>query len=266
MIDGVLFHFVLARTLLFLFCFEICHERILYINVLILQEDPGESLSDCDKDDDNEKCDADEDDEMADGFVVPDGYLSESEVNCIFPTQGTNSMDSNSNHMYLFPELICHDSALQKAHGNDSDYGSDIESSSLNKATQDARVSILSRDCDIDQGISKFARQCKALRHLTEQGLKCNRPYVISNFHTKPLNVALKSVDRLCLEALKMCSLNEVPVKIPVNSQLERNQDVEDVTKPDKQKSKNVLTDSAIREMVRFNNLNDFEKHHCRLH
>ena len=254
-----MFHFVLARTLLFLFCFEICHERILYINVLILQEDPGESLSDCDKDDDNEKCDADEDDEVADGFVVPDGYLSESEVNCIFPTQWNQIVD----HMYLIPVLICRFSVLQGAHGNDSDYESDKESSSFDKATQEAHVSILSRDCDIDQEVSKFARQRKALLHLTEQGLKCNRPYVISNFHTKPLNVALKSVDRLCLEALKICSLNEVSVNMPVNSQLERN---EDVTKPGKQKSKNVLTDSAIREMVRFNNLNDFEKHHCHVH
>ena len=174
-------------------------------------------------------------------------------------------MQSNSGS-HVLPELICHVSVLQGAHGNGSDYGSDIESFSLDKATQDARVSILSCDNDIDQGISKFARQCKALLHLTEQGLKCNRPYIISNFHTKPLNMVLKSVDRLCLEALKICSLNEVPVKMPVNSQLERNQDVEDVTKPNKQKSKNVLTDSAIREMVRFNNLNDFEKHLCYVH
>lgn len=46
-----------------------------------LQEDPGESLSDCeDKEDDMEKLDNEVDEDAADGFVVPDGYLSDSEV------------------------------------------------------------------------------------------------------------------------------------------------------------------------------------------
>lgn len=49
-----------------------------------MQEDPGESLSDCEKDVE-EILDAenlkDEDDiESEDSFVVPDGYLSENEV------------------------------------------------------------------------------------------------------------------------------------------------------------------------------------------
>ena len=69
---------------------------------IVLQEDPGESLSDCDKDDDDEKCDADEDDEVVDGFVVPDGYLSESEVNCIFPTQWNQIVD----HMYFPSQYV----------------------------------------------------------------------------------------------------------------------------------------------------------------
>jgi len=46
-----------------------------------LQEDPGESLSDCeDKEDDMEKLDNEVDEDAADGFIVPDGYLSDSEV------------------------------------------------------------------------------------------------------------------------------------------------------------------------------------------
>lgn len=50
----------------------------------LVQEDPGESLSDCEKDVE-EILDAenlkDEDDiESEDSFVVPDGYLSENEV------------------------------------------------------------------------------------------------------------------------------------------------------------------------------------------
>lgn len=46
-----------------------------------MQEDPGESLSDCeDKEDDLDKIDNEGDEDSADGFVVPDGYLSDSEV------------------------------------------------------------------------------------------------------------------------------------------------------------------------------------------
>ncbi|KAJ6982831.1 chromatin assembly factor 1 subunit FAS1-like [Populus alba x Populus x berolinensis] len=48
------------------------------------EEDPGESLSDCDKDDGEEMLQeeyskADEEEESEDGFFVPDGYLSENE-------------------------------------------------------------------------------------------------------------------------------------------------------------------------------------------
>ncbi|KAJ0972257.1 hypothetical protein J5N97_020216 [Dioscorea zingiberensis] len=48
------------------------------------EEDPGESLSDIEKDDDEETLDErnpmnDDDDETEDGFFVPDGYLSENE-------------------------------------------------------------------------------------------------------------------------------------------------------------------------------------------
>jgi hypothetical protein len=54
-------------------------------DILIFQEDPGESLSDCDKDEEEESLEegcsrADEEDESEDGFFVPDGYLSENEV------------------------------------------------------------------------------------------------------------------------------------------------------------------------------------------
>lgn len=45
------------------------------------QEEPGESLSDCDKDEEEcqEEC-TKSDEESEDGFFVPDGYLSEDEV------------------------------------------------------------------------------------------------------------------------------------------------------------------------------------------
>lgn len=50
-------------------------------NILYFQEDPGESLSDCDKDEEEcpEEC-SKSDGESEDGFFVPDGYLSEDEV------------------------------------------------------------------------------------------------------------------------------------------------------------------------------------------
>ncbi|XP_077225443.1 chromatin assembly factor-1 (FASCIATA1) (FAS1) [Tasmannia lanceolata] len=48
------------------------------------EEDPGESLSDCDKDDEEEKLEegnlkSEDEDGSEDGFLVPDGYLSENE-------------------------------------------------------------------------------------------------------------------------------------------------------------------------------------------
>lgn len=51
---------------------------------LAMQDEPGESLSDCDNDDQEESMEEpikdDEEDESEDGFFVPDGYLSEDEV------------------------------------------------------------------------------------------------------------------------------------------------------------------------------------------
>lgn len=52
--------------------------------LVFAQEDPGESLSDCDKNDeeilDAENFKNEDDTESEDSFVVPDGYLSENEV------------------------------------------------------------------------------------------------------------------------------------------------------------------------------------------
>lgn len=51
-------------------------------HVVFSQEDPGESLSDCEKDNDDimEEDSKITDDEGEDSFVVPDGYLSDNEV------------------------------------------------------------------------------------------------------------------------------------------------------------------------------------------
>ncbi|CAK9222817.1 unnamed protein product [Sphagnum troendelagicum] len=59
------------------------------------EEDPGESLSDCeDKEDDMEKLDNEVDEDAADGFVVPDGYLSDSEG--VRLDDANNSIDGNN--------------------------------------------------------------------------------------------------------------------------------------------------------------------------
>lgn len=48
-----------------------------------MQEDPGENLSDYNEDDEEtlEDCSKVDEEESEDGFFVPDGYLSEDEVN-----------------------------------------------------------------------------------------------------------------------------------------------------------------------------------------
>jgi hypothetical protein len=50
--------------------------------MFVAQEDPGESLSDCEKDTDEvvEEDSKITDEEEEDSFVVPDGYLSDNEV------------------------------------------------------------------------------------------------------------------------------------------------------------------------------------------
>lgn len=70
-------------------CFESLNIILLiYVNAfdlltwsLFLKEEPGESLSDCEKDEEEcqEEC-SKSDGESEDGFFVPDGYLSEDEV------------------------------------------------------------------------------------------------------------------------------------------------------------------------------------------
>lgn len=178
------------------------------------EEDPGESLSDCDKDEEDEKGDADEDDEAADGFVVPDGYLSESEV----------------------------------AHVDDSESESDAENSSHDSST---KVTVHGTvQIEAEQSLLKFARQRKALEHLTDQALRCNRPYIICNFHPNNPYATVGKTDRLCLDALRVCPLTlEIPIEVPQDPQLQEKVDV-DYLKSRKQKAKKLLPETALCEMV----------------
>lgn len=60
-----------------------CRAVVANIYAFVVQVEPGESLSDCDKDEDEESLEEskiDNEDDCEDGFFVPDGYLSENEV------------------------------------------------------------------------------------------------------------------------------------------------------------------------------------------
>lgn len=137
------------------------------------EEEPGESLSDCDKDDNEcleEECSRGEDeDESEDGFFVPDGYLSDEE--------GVQ---------------------VDKVESPDAE-GSKILSSSAQEGASEEFAVLL--------------RQQKYLHNLTEQALRKNKPLIILNLmHEKaPLLWAdeltgNEKVEQMCLGALAICS------------------------------------------------------------
>ncbi|MQL95352.1 hypothetical protein Taro_028017 [Colocasia esculenta] len=134
------------------------------------EEEPGESLSDCDKDDEEEILEedpkADDDDESEDGFFVPDGYLSENEG-------------------------VQDDSLRSDAMSGES------------RADPSVRPEIENEEC------SALLQRQKHLDHLTQQALRKNQPLIITNLlHekseialAKDLNGALK-VEQICLQTL----------------------------------------------------------------
>jgi chromatin assembly factor 1 subunit A len=69
---------VIAGDLAFLSFLSVIDTHVMFV----AQEDPGESLSDCEKDADEvlEEDSKITDEEEEDSFVVPDGYLSDNEV------------------------------------------------------------------------------------------------------------------------------------------------------------------------------------------
>lgn len=137
------------------------------------EEEPGESLSDCDKDDNEcmeEECSRGEDeDESEDGFFVPDGYLSEEE--------GVQ---------------------VDKVESHDAEGSKTLSSSAQEGPGEEFAV---------------LLRQQKYLHNLTEQALRKNKPLIILNFmHEKaPLLLAdeltgNEKVEQMCLGALAICS------------------------------------------------------------
>lgn len=137
------------------------------------EEEPGESLSDCDKDDNEcleEECSRGEDeDESEDGFLVPDGYLSDEE--------GVQ---------------------VDKVESHDAE-GSKILSSSAQEG--------------LSEEFAVLLRQQKYLHNLTEQALRKNKPLIILNLmHEKaPFLLAdeltgNEKVEQMCLGGLAICS------------------------------------------------------------
>ncbi|XP_065875533.1 chromatin assembly factor 1 subunit FAS1 [Euphorbia lathyris] len=142
------------------------------------EEDPGENLSDCDKDEEEEGleegCSKDED-ESEDEFFVPDGYLSENE-------------GVEVDRMEIDP-------SVEEAKGS-SNCNQDLESDEFRKLLQ----------------------QQKFLNNLTESALRKNQPLIISNLmHEKlPLLEAedltgTSKLEKTCLEALSMRTFPGAP-------------------------------------------------------
>ncbi|KAI3411718.1 uncharacterized protein J3R85_017677 [Psidium guajava] len=86
------------------------------------EEDPGESLSDCDKDDEeslDEGCSKADEEESADGFFVPDGYLSENEgvqvdnMEIDIPVEGMASSSEQDSEHVVFSALLQHQKHLR---------------------------------------------------------------------------------------------------------------------------------------------------------
>ncbi|KAK3199055.1 hypothetical protein Dsin_022470 [Dipteronia sinensis] len=137
------------------------------------EEDPGESLSDCDKDDEEDKLEessakVDDDEDSEDGFFVPDGYLSEDE-----------GIEVDRMEVDLtVGETKCSQSSKQELES--------VESCAL-------------------------LRQQKHLHNLTEHALRKNHPLIVLNLmHEKnPLLTAenlsgTSKMEQTCLQALSM--------------------------------------------------------------
>ncbi|CAK7325984.1 unnamed protein product [Dovyalis caffra] len=137
------------------------------------EEDPGESLSDCDKDDGEESLEeeyskADGEEESEDGFFVPDGYFSENE-------------------------------------------GVQLDRMDTDPSVEEARSSPSCKQDLESEEFCTLLKQQKYLSNLTDNALRKNNPLIILNLmHEKDaLLVAddlsdIPKVEKMCLQALSM--------------------------------------------------------------
>ncbi|KAK4480205.1 hypothetical protein RD792_013267 [Penstemon davidsonii] len=145
------------------------------------EDEPGESLSDCDKDDEDESMEehvkGEDEDESEDGFFVPDGYLSENEG------VEVDEMESD--------ELV---DGL--------------------KDLPDSQKQVQSEE------FCTLLQQQKHLHDLTEHALKKNKPLIIMNLmHEKTTLLSAEELtvteklERMCLQTLSICPLPGFPNK-----------------------------------------------------
>ncbi|XP_073125630.1 chromatin assembly factor 1 subunit FAS1 isoform X2 [Henckelia pumila] len=143
------------------------------------EDEPGESLSDCDKDDEDETLErqvkGDDDDESEDGFFVPDGYLSANE--------GMQDDEMESDEYYEEVRNV---------------------PSSEQPVQSEEFVTML--------------HQQKYLNNLTEHALKKNQPLIILNLmHEKTVLFSdeelsgVEKLERMCLQTLSVRPIPGLP-------------------------------------------------------
>ncbi|KAL0302919.1 UNVERIFIED_CONTAM: Chromatin assembly factor 1 subunit FAS1 [Sesamum radiatum] len=159
------------------------------------EDEPGESLSDCDKDDEDENTEGhlkgDDEDESEDGFFVPDGYLSENE--------GVQADEMESDE--LVEEV---------------------------RNLPDSQKQLPSEE------FCTLLRQQKYLNSVTEHALKKNQPLIISNLMHEKTTLSpseeltgIEKLERLCLQTLSICPMPDIPsIEISVQNDVVNN-DVE---------------------------------------
>lgn len=135
------------------------------------EEDPGESLSDCeDKEEDVEKVDSELDEDAADGFVVPDGYLSENE--------GVH---------------------LEETDVEDTEKAAEVKAPCESGTGAECMVSV-------DPMVRKQQHLIRLLDNVTKHALQRNRPFLVSDLLERPSEkITENQTERLCFQALRMC-------------------------------------------------------------
>ncbi|KAH9622774.1 hypothetical protein KSS87_007370 [Heliosperma pusillum] len=202
------------------------------------EEEPGESLSDSEKEDeenlDEGSCKGDDEEESEDGFFVPDGYLSENEVKMrlqlsamvgsrIMPRTGrylARTLTVNKHPTVEYSSLAAIGVEIDKSQ-NEAGDGITYSSPSLKPEAE-------SEEC------SAWYQQQKYLNNLTEHALRKNQPLVITNLMHEKTHLLLAEdlsgtlkVDQMCLQALSMRAFpGRSSVEVPTNVNLqEENQE-----------------------------------------
>ncbi|PON55384.1 Chromatin assembly factor 1 subunit A [Parasponia andersonii] len=160
------------------------------------EEDPGESLSDCDKEDEDESlegCSKTEDgDESEDGFFVPDGYLSENEVEWLDPWYAPKRTYIAIYSSFLAPK--------------------DHKGVQVDKMETDDTVEEAKGSAGVEsEEFCALLRQQKYLNNLTEHALRKNQPLIISNLMHEKTSLLIAEdltgtprLEKMCLQALSM--------------------------------------------------------------